>query len=100
MENGFRFIGIICYEILFSQYLRTYLNRQSRPPHFIVNLSNDSWYGDSAEPYQHRFLAHWRALEFNLPIIRMTNTGISSVLLPRRNRIQPHWRFPNKEFWM
>ena len=82
MENGFRFIGIICYEILFSQYLKKYLNQQKESPHFLINLSNDSWYGDSAEPYQHRFLAHWRALEFNLPIIRMTNTGISSVLLP------------------
>ena len=82
MENGSRFIGIICYEILFSQYLRKYINRQPQPPHFIVNPSNDSWYGDSAEPYQHRFLAHWRALEFNLPIIRITNTGISSVLFP------------------
>ena len=82
MENGLRFIGIICYEILFSDYLRNYLNRQDKPPHFLVNLSNDSWYGDSSEPWQHRFLARWRALEFNLPIIRITNTGISGILHP------------------
>ena len=82
MENGLRFIGVICYEILFSDYLRTYLNKHSDPPHFLVNLANDSWYGNSSEPRQHQFLARWRALEFNLPIIRITNTGISSVLFP------------------
>ena len=82
MDNGLRFIGVICYEILFSNYLRTYLNKQTQSPHFLINLSNDSWYGDSAEPWQHKFLAHWRALEFNLPIIRITNTGISNILFP------------------
>ena len=82
MENGLHFIGVICYEILFSNYLRDYLDRQSSPPHFLINISNDSWYGNSSEPWQHQYLARWRALEFNLPIIRMTNTGVSSVLLP------------------
>ncbi len=45
-----------------------------------MNHTNDSWYGDTAEPYQHLFLSKWRAIEFQLPLIRSTNTGISSVL--------------------
>ncbi|MDB9787271.1 hypothetical protein OAB57_04120, partial [Bacteriovoracaceae bacterium] len=49
---------------------------------FVINLTNDSWYGDTAEPFQHQFLAHWRAIEFLIPVIRSTNTGITSVLLP------------------
>ena len=48
----------------------------------IVNHTNDSWYGNTAEPFQHLFLSKWRALEFNLPIVRSTNTGITSVIYP------------------
>lgn len=78
---GYRFVTPICYEILESNYMRTLLNQWGNN-HFIVNHTNDSWYGDTAEPEQHLFLAKWRALEFNLPIIRSTNTGISSVIYP------------------
>ena len=74
------FISLICYEILFPSFIRKYLNNLEERPHFMVNLTNDSWYGDTIEPYQHLFLSKWRAIEFNLPIIRSTNTGISSIL--------------------
>ncbi len=76
------FISAICYEILFSSFIREYLSHVQNPPHFLVNLTNDSWYGDTNEPYQHLFLAKWRALEFNLPIVRSTNSGISTILYP------------------
>jgi len=78
-ENGGRFISLICYEVLFPELVRTYLKNQTRP-HLIMNLTNDSWYGDSSEPHQHLFLSKWRSVEFNLPMIRMTNTGISTVV--------------------
>ena len=78
--NGTPFSSAICYEILFSSFIRNYLNNLETQPEFLINITNDSWYGDTAEPYQHLFLAHWRALEFNLPIVRMTNTGITSFL--------------------
>lgn len=82
LKNNASFIAAICYEILFPQYIRQYLNSSKEQPHFIVNLTNDSWYGRTSEPFQHLFLSHWRAIEFNLPVLRMTNTGISSVLYP------------------
>lgn len=78
-RSGFRFVTPICYEILESNYMRDLLNQWGKN-HFIVNHTNDSWYGDTAEPHQHLFLSKWRALEFQLPIIRSTNTGISSVI--------------------
>lgn len=81
-QNNARFITPICYEILFDSFMRRYLNAHEKRPHFILNLTNDSWYGMTSEPYQHLFLAQWRALEFQLPLVRMTNTGISSVLYP------------------
>lgn len=75
------FITSICYEVLFPSLIRDYLNHHQRVD-FLVNISNDSWYGKTIEPKQHLFLTHWRAVEFNLPIIRMTNTGHSSILYP------------------
>ncbi|HXH74281.1 MAG TPA: apolipoprotein N-acyltransferase [Bacteriovoracaceae bacterium] len=80
-KQKFRFVTPICYEILESNYMRGLLN-QWKDNHFIVNHTNDSWYGDTAEPYQHLFLSKWRALEFQLPILRSTNTGITSVIYP------------------
>ncbi|MFP5387296.1 MAG: apolipoprotein N-acyltransferase, partial [Bacteriovoracia bacterium] len=80
-KHGHRFVTPICYEILESNYMRALLNQWGNN-RFIVNHTNDSWYGDTAEPYQHLFLSKWRALEFNLPIIRSTNTGITSVIYP------------------
>jgi len=81
LKNKRSFITAICYEILFSEFIRKFLNTTGRPD-FLINLTNDSWYGDTSEPFQHQFLSHWRALEFQIPIVRMTNTGISSILYP------------------
>lgn len=81
-EKGVRFITPICYEMLFSSFIRRYLNQLPEQPHLMINLTNDSWYGDTSEPLQHLMLAKWRALEFGMPLIRSTNTGISSVIYP------------------
>ncbi len=81
-KNGATFSAAICYEILFSGFMRAQLNSLKKAPEFIINLTNDSWYGDTAEPHQHLFLAKWRALEFNIPIVRSTNTGITSIIYP------------------
>lgn len=80
-KTGYRFVTPICYEILETGYMRSLLN-QWQGNHFIVNHTNDSWYGDTAEPHQHLFLSKWRALEFQLPIVRSTNTGITSIIYP------------------
>jgi apolipoprotein N-acyltransferase len=80
-KQGYRFITPICYEILESNFMRGLLNEWGGSQ-FIVNHTNDSWYGHTAEPLQHLFLSKWRALEFQLPIIRSTNTGISSIIFP------------------
>ena len=76
------FISALCYEILFPRFIRYYLNQTEVQGDFIINLTNDSWYGDTVEPHQHLSLAKWRAVEFNIPIVRMTNTGITSLIFP------------------
>lgn len=80
IDDEFYFSTAICYEVLFSSFIRDYLKKHKRKADFIINITNDSWYGDTAEPFQHKFLSHWRALEFNMPLVRMTNTGITNVL--------------------
>lgn len=80
-KSGLRFVTPICYEILETNYMRNLLTIWGGN-HFIVNHTNDSWYGDTAEPFQHLFLSKWRALEFQLPIIRSTNTGVTSIIFP------------------
>ena len=79
-SQGYYFSSAICYEILFSNFIREYLNSTQHSPSFLINITNDSWYGKTSEPYQHLFLSKWRSIENNIPIIRMTNTGISSIL--------------------
>jgi len=82
LNNEKRFVSAICYEVLFSDFIKDMLQAQKEPPHFLLNITNDSWYGKTMEPYQHFFLAKWRALEFNLPLVRSTNTGLSRIALP------------------
>lgn len=68
----------ICYESLFSGFSRALANLGAQ---FIVNVTNDSWYGTWQEPYQHFYMTLARGVEFRRPVLRVTNTGISAVSL-------------------
>ena len=82
LRGGGKLLPIICYEVLFPRFLHGYLASLPERPHFIVNITNDSWFGDTAEPHQHFFSSRWRALELALPIVRVTNTGITAIVYP------------------
>jgi len=77
LSNNVSFIPVICYEIVFYWKLLNKLNFNSE---FIVNITNDFWFGDYLGPYQHFYLTKIRAAEFNKPIIRVSNNGISAVI--------------------
>ncbi len=77
LPDNISFIPVICYEIVFYWKLLNKLNNNSN---FIVNITNDFWFGNYLGPYQHFYLTKIRAAEFNKPIIRVSNNGISAVI--------------------
>jgi apolipoprotein N-acyltransferase len=76
--NGYKIGPQICYESLFADFSRGLAGLGAQ---FIINVTNDSWYGRWQEPYQHLYMTLARAVETRRPVIRATNTGISSVAL-------------------
>jgi apolipoprotein N-acyltransferase len=72
------FLPIICYESIFPE-LSSIKYRNHADSQWLLNISNDGWFGDSTGPYQHFYMARIRAIEQGLPLIRAANTGISAI---------------------
>ena len=74
--KDFRILGMICFDIAFPlSYIQ-----EIRQSDFIVNISNDAWFGSSYGPYQHLQIVRARALESNKWIARGTSDGISTIV--------------------
>jgi len=69
---------LICYEIIFPDEI----TQKGMRPQWLLNITNDAWFGSSAGPYQHFHQAQVRAVERGLPVARAANTGISAVIDP------------------
>ena len=78
LPNGPRVQPLICYESLYPGFTPGGRGR----PEWIVNVSNDAWFGATSGPLQHLNLASYRAIETGLPVVRATPTGVSAMIDP------------------
>ena len=69
----------ISYEIYFPAEVRRFVQHGAE---FLINITNDAWYGRSAAPYQHVAMTVFRAVENQRYLVRAANTGISAVVAP------------------
>ncbi|GAA4418845.1 apolipoprotein N-acyltransferase [Acidovorax lacteus] len=77
---GERWAPNICYEDLFGEELAARFDRPETSPTVFVNVSNIAWFGDSVAIDQHLSISRMRALEFERPMVRATNTGATAVI--------------------
>jgi apolipoprotein N-acyltransferase len=81
------FSPLICYEIIFpgnvtAPRLTISAGQRGERPGWLLNVTNDAWFGNSAGPRQHLVAARFRAVEQGLPVVRAANTGISAIIDP------------------
>ena len=75
-------VPLICYEAIFPDEVMPASLGEGERPGFLLNVSNDAWFGITPGPYQHFEQSRLRAVEQGLPMIRATNNGISAIVDP------------------
>ena len=81
LSGGTKIAPLICYEDLMPGLARRFVAEKGA--NLLVNLTNDAWFGDTVAPWQHARLAQWRAIETRRYLLRVTNTGLTSLINPK-----------------
>ena len=76
--DAIRIAALICYEDIVSSFVRRAVNEGD--PHVLINMTVDTWFGDTQEPHVHLSLAAFRAVEHRRFLVRATNSGISAIV--------------------
>lgn len=75
--RGTRAGASVCYEAVFPEVVRDSVRQGAA---WLVNVTNDAWFGDTVAPRQHLAMARMRAVEFRRPMVRAANSGISAII--------------------
>ncbi len=86
LPKGVRAAPLICYEDLMPDLTRKFVSETRA--NLLINLTNDAWYGRSVGPWQHLRLAQWRAVETRRSLLRVTNTGVTSLVDAKGDLVQ------------
>jgi len=78
--RDYRITTMVCYEDIIPGFVRRAVNEGN--PHLLVNITNDAWFGDTTEPWEHLALAKFRAVEHHRYFVRSTNSGVSAIIDP------------------
>jgi apolipoprotein N-acyltransferase len=76
-ERSVAFSTVICYEIIFPDLVRSFVDRGAR---VMTTITNDAWFGRTAAPRQHFAMSVFRAVENRVPVARAANTGVSGFI--------------------
>jgi apolipoprotein N-acyltransferase len=81
--------ALICFEDTFPQFVRDYVQEDTD---FLLNLTNNGWFGESAAQWQHAVAALFRAVENRIPLVRCTNNGLTCWIdeVGRMHEVLPH----------
>lgn len=79
IKDSINFSGLVCFESVFPNFVASFVDRGAE---FITVVTNDSWYGKSSGPYQHKEIGVIRAVENRRSVVRCANGGISCIINP------------------
>ena len=85
---------LICYEDILQAFTNRMVSHAD--PELLVNMTNDKWFGDTSEPWEHLALAQFRAVEHHRYFVRATNSGVSAIIDPV-GRVMLHSKVDDQE---
>jgi len=94
LPQNINIAGIICIESIYPGFVAAFVNKGAN---IILVVTNDSWYGDSSGPYQHKEISVLRAVENRRSVVRAANGGISCLIDPLGNTISETKMFTKTE---
>jgi apolipoprotein N-acyltransferase len=76
-KDNIKILPIICYEIIFDKIFKKINEKEID---ILINITNDSWFGNKIGPYQHFYISRIKSLIANKPLVRVSNNGISAII--------------------